>query len=77
VEDLDQAAIGDDVRVILRDTETEGDSASVDVEVVMNSGAVFGAAEWTERHTFRLVSEGDAWRITGTPWPMFECGGEG
>ena len=77
VDDLDEVDIGDDMRVVLRDTETEGGSASVDVEVVMNSGAVFGGSEWSERHTFRLVRQGDAWRISGTPWPIFECGGEG
>jgi hypothetical protein len=77
VEDLDLAIIGDDVRVVLRDTETEDDSARVDVDVVIDSGQVFGGSEWTEQQTFRLIRDGDAWRITGTPWPMFECGGEG
>lgn len=74
VEDLDRDrdVLGNDTRVILRDAETEGDAASVDVEVVTRSGGLFGG-EWAEEHTLRLSREGSDWRITGAPWPMYAC----
>lgn len=75
VEDLDRdhTMIGNDTRVILRDAETRGDAARVDVEVVTRSGGLFDGGEWAEEHTFRLSREGSDWRITGVPWPMYAC----
>ena len=72
--DLDRAMFDREVTVELRDSRTDGDAASVDVDVLSGSGDLFGAAKWTDRHTFRLVREDDGWRITGIPWPVFECG---
>ena len=76
VADLDQAYMPDGVRVVLRDIEVNGDTAQVVVDVVMSSGELFDGSEHTEKHTFRLTRPGEAWLITGTPWPMFECNKE-
>lgn len=79
VEDLDQAYLPDGVRVALRDTEVDGDSARIEVDV-MTSGGPFGSSEFTERVTFRLNRAGEPgshWLITGTPWPMYMCNKEG
>lgn len=76
-EDLDRAYIPEDVRVLLRDTEVEGDTAQVKVEVVMPSGGPLEGSEYAERHTFGLTRTGDGWLITGAPWPMYECVKEG
>ncbi len=73
VEDLDRAYVPDDVRVVLRDTEVDGDTAQVKVDVVMSSGGPLEGSEYAEEHTFRLTRAGGDWLITGAPWPMYEC----
>lgn len=76
VEDLDQAYVPDEVRVVLRDTEVDGDTAQVVVDVVMSSGDLLDGSEHAEKHTFRLTRATGAWLVTGTPWPMYECSKE-
>lgn len=77
VEDLDRAYVSEGVRVLLRDTEVDGDAAQVRVDVVMSSGGPLDGSEYAEKHTFRLSRAGGDWLITGTPWPMYECSKEG
>ncbi len=76
VADLDQAYVPDEVRVVLRDSEVDGDTAQVVVDVVVSSGDLLDGSEHAEKHTFRLTRAGGGWLITGTPWPMFECSKE-
>lgn len=59
-------------RVVLLDVDVDGDTAGVTVEATTAEGP-FGAFDYSERHTFRLERSGADWRITGRPWPMFEC----
>lgn len=73
VEDIDRAYIDDDVRVTLRDVEVSGTAARVDVSITAGSGGLI-PAQWTQEATFRLVRTDGDWRITGAPWPLFECG---
>lgn len=73
VTDLDRAYVPDDVRVVLRDTEVDGSTAQVRVEVVMSSDDLLGGSEYSEEHTFRLVSTDPGWLVTGVPWPVYDC----
>jgi hypothetical protein len=64
-------------RIVLVDSSTEGDTATVVVEIAYPSGSgPLDPAEYTERHTYELTSASGAWRLTGVPWPLWECGGE-
>lgn len=74
VEDLDRAQTPDGVRVVLRDSEVRGDTAQVKVDVVLSTGGPLDSSEFAEEHTFRLTRTPGSWRITGEPWPMYECG---
>ena len=65
------------MRVVLRDTEVDGDSARVEVDVVMSSGDLFGGSEYSETHTFRLGKVGQEWKVQGVPWPMYDSIREG
>ncbi|HEX6877272.1 MAG TPA: hypothetical protein VF165_16570 [Nocardioidaceae bacterium] len=76
VGDLDRAYLPDDVRVVLRDSEVAGDAAQVKVDVVMPSEGPLDGSEYVEKHTFRLTRTGGQWLISGSPWPMYECGME-
>lgn len=73
VEDLDQGYIDQDTRVVLRQSRTSGDEASVLIEMVHGSGGLFGLDTWTSQDPFTLAREGDRWVITGEPWPMYSC----
>jgi hypothetical protein len=73
VDDLDRAFVPDGVRIVLRDTRSDGDTAQVGVDVAMPSGGPLGSTEFTEQHTFRLRQSDGDWRITGRPWPMYDC----
>jgi hypothetical protein len=77
VEDLDRTSVPDGVRVVLRDTQVDGDRAQVEVDVVMPTDGPFGGAEYSESHTFRLGKAGQDWRVQGVPWPMYDCTKEG
>lgn len=72
VNDLDSSYLPEYDRVVLREAEVDGDSARVEIEAVVAEGP-FAAFDYSERHTFRLERSGTEWRITGRPWPVFEC----
>ncbi|MGN6578342.1 MAG: hypothetical protein ACTHKG_21915 [Nocardioides sp.] len=77
IEDLDRSSAPDGIRVVMRDTQVDGDRAQVEVDVVTSSDDLFGGSEWSERHTFRLGKDGQDWRVQGVPWPMYDCDKEG
>lgn len=60
-------------RVVLRDTETEGDEATVRVEFVHGSDGPFGGDGWRDEQVYTLRQHEGRWVITGQPWPMYHC----
>lgn len=76
IEEVDQAYVPDDIRVVLREEKVTGDTAMVQVDIVTGTGGPLGDSEYAEKQTFRLGRSGDTWVITGTPWPMYVCGME-
>jgi uncharacterized protein YsxB (DUF464 family) len=75
LEDFDQAYIQDSIRISLSDTSVTGDSASVKVSIENSSGDPFGGS-YTESQSFRLARSDSGWKISGIPWPTYQCGGE-
>jgi hypothetical protein len=76
VEDLDRAGGSDSARVYLVRTGVEGDTATVTVDVTRPSGGPLDTAEYTETHLFRLTRSDGDWRLSGTPWPLYNCEGD-
>lgn len=77
VEDLERARAADSARVVLLDTRVDGDSASVEVEIVHSGGSgPFDGYEWSEETTFSLIRSGGTWQLTGEPWPLYFCRGD-
>ena len=70
--DLDRAFIQNDVRVSLAGVDTDDDRATVRITADIPDGGPFGGY-YEERHTLRLVFVGDAWKLTGIPWPLYDC----
>lgn len=63
----------DGARVFLEDSEIDGDSATVDIEIRHSSD---GLDEWTESQTLWLERGDGTWRISEPPWPYWDCEGE-
>lgn len=75
VSDLDRASIVDSAQVYLVGAEVDGTSARVEVRVVMGGGGPFDASEYSEDHVYRLARSAAGWRLTGIPWPLWDCDG--
>lgn len=72
-DDIDRAYVSQDYRVALVGTELTGDRAYVKVDVNFSTGGPFDSG-YTENQTYRLIKNNGIWRITGIPWPLYDCG---
>lgn len=71
--DLDRTYTTKDVRVDLVNVAINGDSALVKVAVGLGSEGPFDSL-YLEDHVYRLTKTSGEWRLTGVPWPLYECG---
>lgn len=71
--DLDRQYISPDLTVDLVESSITGDRAQVKIRSRYSSGDLFGG--WSEDHSIGLTRIDGTWRITGTPWPLYECDG--
>jgi hypothetical protein len=71
--DLDRAGVPDSTRVTLVSSTTDGSTARVKVQVSFGSGGPFDDGR-SETQTFRLEQSAGQWRLSGIPWPLFDCG---
>ena len=74
VDDLDRVMVSDVFEARLIDARSDGATAKVTVELQAGSAGLM-SDRWIDRQTFYLKKSSEAWVITGTPWPMYECGG--
>jgi hypothetical protein len=74
IQDFDRAYVQDSLRILLSDTSSSDTSASVIVKIETSSGDPFYNG-YSETQTFRLTKDDSGWKITGIPWPTYECGG--
>lgn len=73
LEDLEDSRTNRDTdRIVLRDARTSGDTATVRVDLVQETGGLFSDS-WTNEQRFTLRSTDEGWVLTGQPWPMFSC----
>lgn len=70
--DLDRAYLQEDVRVSLAGVDSDDERATVRITADIPDGGPFGGY-YEERHTLRLVRIDDAWKLTGIPWPLYDC----
>jgi hypothetical protein len=74
IEDFDRAYVQDSLRILLSDTTSSETTASVTVTIETSNGDPFYNG-YAETQTFRLTKDDSGWKITGIPWPTYECGG--
>lgn len=75
IEDFDRAYIQESLRIGLSESSGNPTTAVVTVSIQSSNGDPFGGT-YTEERNFRLVNTDGEWKITGTPWPNYECGME-
>jgi len=71
--DLDRTFINKTVRINLSSVDITGDSARIRLRLEYASSAPFDN-NYSEEQVIRLVKEDETWKITGIPWPMYDCG---
>jgi len=71
--DIDRAYFSEDFRVNLVNTEITGDRAYVKVDINYASGGPFDSG-YSEKQNYRLIKENGRWKISGIPWPLYDCG---
>ena len=72
-EDLDRTYVDPGSRIDLLDSSIDGDRARVRIAIAVPGGGVMGDM-WTEERTIRLTKTDGPWKLTGIPWPLYECG---
>jgi hypothetical protein len=70
--DLDRAFIQSDIRISLAGVDSDAERATVRITADIPDGGPFGGY-YEERHTLRLVRIDDMWKLTGIPWPLYDC----
>ena len=73
-EDIDRYRMTDVTEARLVDVADQGTSVKVVVDLEMGGNGLMGDV-WRDRQTFYVKDSNGAWVITGTPWPMYDCGG--
>ena len=71
--DLDRQYLSPDLTADLLDSSITGDRAQVKIRIRYADSDLFGG--WSEDHTIGLTRISGMWKITGVPWPLFECDG--
>lgn len=71
--DLDRQYFDPNLTVDLLKSTINGDRAQVKIRIRYSNDDLFGG--WSEDHTIALMRSGGAWKIAGTPWPLYECDG--
>lgn len=72
-EDIDRAYVSDSLQISLLKTKIDNETAIVKVSISYQS-SVLGDDMTSESKTFRLKLENGQWKISGIPWPLYDCG---
>jgi len=71
--DLDRQYLSPDLTADLLDSSITADRAQVKIRIRYADNDLFGG--WSEDHSIGLTRISGMWKITGVPWPLFECEG--
>jgi len=69
--ELDRQSLSQEITIDLVESEVRSNEAKVKVRIRYSSNDMVSG--WKEDQVIRLVKESSAWRITGTPWPLYDC----
>ena len=73
-EDLRRGWVPDSARVVITDTEVNGDRAVVRIRIgERQPGQPFSMGETSYEEMLIMTRTGDGWRISEAPWPIYFC----
>ena len=74
IQDIDRAYHSPDAETSLLESKTAGNTAVVRVSIQYDPYSMMDSSSGEEQ-TYRLIKEDGQWRISGIPWPLWDCGG--
>lgn len=74
VEDIDRAYIDSNLQVILDKVVIEGDQSAIVYISIERNDSPLRADPYVEKRNYRMVKESGKWKISGIPWPLYDCG---
>lgn len=74
VEDIDRAYIDSNLQVILDKVVIEDDQSAIVYISVERNDSPLRADPYVEKRNYRMVKESGKWKISGIPWPLYDCG---
>ena len=72
--DFRRAWIPDSLTATLDDVRVDGDEAEVVVRLRTAAEPTPFGERYEATETFDLIREDTTWRLTGQPWPVYDCG---
>ena len=74
IQDIDRAYLNDEVEIILESETVVGSDAAVVRVSIQQGDPIMMGDNFEERQSFRLLKENGQWKISGIPWPLYDCG---
>lgn len=74
IQDIDRSYHWPAAETSLLERRITGNTAVVRVSVQRDPSAMMESSS-DEELTYRLIKESGQWRISGIPWPLYDCGG--
>lgn len=74
IQDIDRAWRWPSSQVTLLESKKTGDTAVVRISLRRDSNEILDPSS-DEEFIYRLVKESNQWKISGIPWPLYDCGG--
>lgn len=74
VDDIDRAYIDKNIQISLVKTDLDKNVAVVHISIQSDS-SLFNGSMNDQEQSIRLIREDGMWKLTGIPWPLYNCGG--
>lgn len=74
IQDIDRAWRSPSSQIALLESRKTGDTAVVRISLQRDANALMDPSS-DEEFIYRLVKESNEWRISGIPWPLYDCSG--
>lgn len=74
VEDIDRAYVDTTSQVLLEKVTQDNENSAIVYISIQRSDGPFMADTFLQKEIFRLSKESGLWKLSGIPWPLYECG---
>jgi hypothetical protein len=74
VDDIDRAYIDTSSQVLLEKVSLNGENSAIVYISIQRSDGPLMSDPYLQNENIRLVKEDGSWRLSGIPWPLYQCG---